>query len=139
MGLQVVGAGLGRTGTNSLKLALEQLLGGRCHHMHEVFTRADVLMPLWTDAAAGRPDWPAIFDGDVATVDWPAASFWREIADEYPDSMALLSKRGSAAERWRSASRTIFAPRDRAATPPEFPIWRAPPARPPPPAGAAPP
>ncbi len=123
MGLRVVGAGLGRTGTNSLKLALEQLLGGRCHHMHEVFARADVLIPRWTDAAAGRPDWPAIFDGDVATVDWPAASFWREISDEYPDSLVLLSKRSSAEEWWTSASRTIFAPMDLAAMPPEFQTW----------------
>jgi hypothetical protein len=39
MGLQIIGAGLGRTGTTSLKLALEDLLGGRCYHMFEVRER----------------------------------------------------------------------------------------------------
>ena len=123
MGLKVVGAGLGRTGTNSLKLALEQLLGGRCHHMHEVFARPDVLMPLWTAALAGQPDWPATFAGDVATVDWPGASFWRELATEYPDSLVLLSKRSSAAEWWASANRTIFTTLDVPGVPPEFQAW----------------
>jgi hypothetical protein len=123
MALQVVGVGLGRTGTNSLKLALEQLLGGRCHHMHEVLARPE-LIPLWTEAQAGRPDWPAIFDGDVATVDWPAASFWREITDEYPDALVLLSKRADAEEWWTSASRTIFAVEVPDA-PPDFQAWLA--------------
>ena len=36
MTLKVIGAGFGRTGTNSLKLALEQLGFGPCHHMFEV-------------------------------------------------------------------------------------------------------
>lgn len=123
MALQVVGVGLGRTGTNSLKLALEQLLGGRCHHMHEVLARPE-LVPLWTEAQAGRPDWAAIFDGDVATVDWPAASFWREITDEYPDALVLLSKRADAEEWWTSASRTIFAVEVPDA-PPDFQAWLA--------------
>jgi hypothetical protein len=123
MALQVVGVGFGRTGTNSLKLALEQLLGGRCHHMHEVLARPE-LIPLWTSAEDDRPDWDAIFDGDVATVDWPAASFWREITAEYPDSIVLLSKRASAEEWWASASRTIFAVEVPDA-PPDFQAWLA--------------
>ncbi len=122
MTLRVVGAGFGRTGTNSLKLALEQLLGGRCHHMHEVFERPE-LMGLWTEAAQGRPDWEALFDGDVAAVDWPAAAFWRELVAEYPDATVLLSKRPSADDWWRSASRTIFLTFDSPALPPEARPW----------------
>ena len=47
--MRVVGAGLGRTGTSSLKLALEQLLGGRCYHMTEVFGRPEDVagLALW--------------------------------------------------------------------------------------------
>src|SRR6185436_189291 len=70
MKLRVVGAGLGRTGTHSLKLALEQLLGGPCYHMVEVFGHPEHV-PLWRDAARGNePDWDALFADYVATVDW---------------------------------------------------------------------
>jgi hypothetical protein len=80
MTLRVVGAGLGRTGTNSLKLALEQLLGGPCYHMFEVFGHPDSI-PRWVDAVEGRPvDWDALMNGYRAAVDWPAAAFWRELA-----------------------------------------------------------
>jgi hypothetical protein len=121
MGLQVVGVGFGRTGTNSLKVALEQLLGGRCHHMHEVFDRPE-LVPLWTDAAA---DWAAIFDGDVATVDWPAAAFWREIVAEHPDALVLLSMRETPEAWWNSAHQTIFESLAMEGMPPEIEAWMA--------------
>ncbi len=80
-GLRVIGAGLGRTGTNSLKLALEQLLGGRCYHMSEVVERpGDV--PVWHAAIRGdRPDWSAFPAGYEAAVDWPVCAFWRELAE----------------------------------------------------------
>ena len=122
MALDVVGVGFGRTGTNSLKLALERLLGGRCHHMHEVFERPEVI-PLWTNAAAGEPNWDAIFDGDVATVDWPGAAFWRELVDAYPDAVVLLSLRESPEAWWRSANRTIFEMRRMEGLPPEAAAW----------------
>jgi hypothetical protein len=105
--LRVVGAGLGRTGTNSLKLALEQLLGAPCYHMIEVFGRPDDI-PVWHRAAEGdMPDWRAFPSGYSATVDWPAASFWSELAAANPDAIVLLSIR-DADEWWRSAHATIF-------------------------------
>jgi hypothetical protein len=122
MGLRVVGVGLGRTGTNSLKLALEQLLGAPCHHMVEVFAHPDQI-PLWTAAAAGEPDWPAIFEGYAATVDWPGAAFWRELVAEYPDAVVLLSRRESADDWWDSASRTIFEAFNGGAVPPPMASW----------------
>lgn len=105
--LRVVGAGLGRTGTHSLKLALERLLGAPCYHMVEVFKRpAD--MDVWRAAAEGRlPDWRRLFDGFGATVDWPSAAFWFEIAEAFPDAVILLSHR-DADGWWQSATRTIF-------------------------------
>jgi hypothetical protein len=109
MALKVVGAGVGRTGTHSLKVALEQLLGGRCHHMVEII--ADPAQAAgWTDAIEGREvDWQQVMDGYVAVVDWPGASFWREISAANPDSLVLLSTRDP--ESWyRSASNTIFQP-----------------------------
>lgn len=117
MALRVVGVGLGRTGTHSLKIALEQLLGAPCHHMLEVVEHPDQI-PLWTAAAQGSPDWPTIFHGYAATVDWPGAAFWRQLIDEYPDAVVLLSRRASADEWWRSADRTIFATRTAEMAPP---------------------
>ena len=108
MTLQVVGAGVGRTGTHSLKVALEQLLGGSCYHMVEVFGHPEHA-PLWQAAMEDRPvDWPALFEGYVATVDWPGGGVWESIHAAYPDAPVLLSTRDSADTWWRSASRTIF-------------------------------
>jgi hypothetical protein len=105
--LRVVGAGLGRTGTHSLKIALERLLGGPCYHMVEVFKRpAD--MEIWRAAADGQPpDWRKLLDGYAATVDWPSAAFWWEIAEAFPDAVILFSHR-DADGWWKSATRTIF-------------------------------
>jgi sulfotransferase family protein len=107
MSLRVVGAGLGRTGTHSLKLALEQLLGAPCYHMIEVFGHPEHIAS-WQQAADGNmPDWDALFDGYAAAVDWPVASFWREVSEAYPDALILLSERDPDAW-WKSANDTIF-------------------------------
>jgi len=107
MTLRVVGAGVGRTGTHSLKLALEQLLGAPCYHMLEVFGHPEHV-PSWAAAADGSlTDWDAIFTGYGAAVDWPAAAFWREISAAYPDALVLLSVRDPDSW-WKSASNTIW-------------------------------
>jgi len=108
MSLRVVGAGLGRTGTHSLKDALEHLLGGPCYHMAEVFGRPDDI-PVWDAAIDGRhPDWGTFLGGYVAAVDWPAAAFWRELAAADSDAIVLLSTRSDADAWWKSANATIF-------------------------------
>ncbi len=108
MALHVIGAGWGRTGTMSLKLALEHLGFGRCHHMIEVI-HTPGLAEKWRDAYAGRPvDWDAVFAGFGATVDWPSCDFWRELADHAPQAKVVLSVRDS--ESWfRSTQATIFS------------------------------
>lgn len=105
--LRVVGAGVGRTGTHSLKLALEQLLGGPCHHMVEILGDASQI-PAWIDAIDGRPvDWTAMLANYRSIVDWPGGAFWRELAGVFPDALIVLSVRDP--ESWyRSASDTIF-------------------------------
>jgi hypothetical protein len=109
MTIQLVGAGLGRTGTMSLKLALEHLLGGTCHHMMEVFGHPDEV-PSWHTAMLGEPvDFPALLAGYTAIVDYPGAAVWRELAAAFPDAPVLLSTRSSADEWWNSASNTILA------------------------------
>jgi hypothetical protein len=108
MSLQVVGAGLGRTGTHSLKVALEQLLGGPCYHMVEVFGHPEHV-PAWTAAMRDEPvDWAPVFDGYKACVDWPGGGVWESILAANPDAVVLLSTRESAEVWWKSASGTIF-------------------------------
>src|SRR5438309_5184239 len=108
MTLRVVGAGLGRTGTNSLKVALEELLGGPCYHMYEAAKR-DADTPVWTSAVRGEAiDWEGLLSGYVASVDWPACAFWRELREANPDALVLLSTRDSSEEWWRSMAETII-------------------------------
>lgn len=107
MPLRVIGAGCGRTGTASLKFALERLLGAPCYHMLEVFQHPDHI-PVWHRAALGEDvNWLALFDGYAAAVDWPTAAFWPELMRVFPDAIVLLSVRDPE-EWWASASETIF-------------------------------
>jgi hypothetical protein len=107
MTLSVIGSGLGRTGTLSLKLALEEAAGGRCYHMVEALADMDRATVQWSDAYAGRPDWPGIFRGFSACVDWPAVTFYRELAAFYPDARVVHTERDPD-EWFASAQATIF-------------------------------
>jgi hypothetical protein len=120
MQIEVVGAGVGRTGTHSLKLALEQLLGAPCHHMVEILNDPSQI-PAWTDAIEGRPvDWSAMLSRYGAIVDWPGGAFWRELSAAFPEALILLSVRDP--ESWyRSACNTIFLTFDQ--VPPELAPW----------------
>lgn len=110
MSLHVVGAGLARTGTASLKLALEQLLGGPCYHMSDVFANPEHI-PVWHCAVRGQPPpWNAFLEGYRAAVDVPAAAFWQELADANPDALILLSLRDSPEQWWESVSQTMLDP-----------------------------
>jgi hypothetical protein len=107
MSLNVIGAGVGRTGTYSLKLALNQLGLGPCHHMEEVLHQMAVQVPLWTAAASGQPDWEAIYGGYLSAVDWPTAGFFRELDAAYPSARFVLTHRSP--ESWvQSFSETIY-------------------------------
>jgi len=108
MALKVIGAGLGRTGTASLKVALEQLGFNKCYHMGEVLSDMK-RVPLWVEADKRNPDWDTIFEGYSAAVDYPSCSFWREQLDYYPDAKVILSIRN--AEGWfESVNGTIMSP-----------------------------
>ena len=108
MSLKVIGAGLGRTGTMSLKIALEKLLGSPCYHMTELFNHLEEHTPLWHAAARGEAvDWDKVFKGYVAAVDEPVSTQWESIADYYPDALIILSVRDPESW-WKSASSTIL-------------------------------
>jgi Sulfotransferase domain len=91
--LKVIGAGLPRTGTASVKAALERLGLGPSYHMSELRSHPEHL-DRWLHAFADGPtDWARVFDGYQSTQDWPAALFWRELADAYPEAKVVLTVR----------------------------------------------
>lgn len=106
-GLRIIGAGFGRTGTLSLKEALNQLGFGPCYHMTEVFNHPEHIA-LWEAAARGEPiDWNDIFADYQATVDWPACDFYKELMVAYPEAKVLLTVRDP--EHWyESVQNTIY-------------------------------
>ena len=110
-GLRLIGAGFGRTGTASLKTALEALGYGPCYHMLEVITHP-AYAGVWNDIVHGAPaDWPAVFAGYRATVDWPGCSFYQELMQVYPEAKVLLSVRDP--DLWyESARATIYRTRE---------------------------
>ncbi|MBL4813074.1 MAG: sulfotransferase family protein [Rhodobacteraceae bacterium] len=106
MTLQLIGAGFGRTGTESMRMALNILGIGPTHHMHEILDRQDALA-MWKDLAiGGAPSWAKLFKGYNASVDWPSAAYWPALMAQYPDAKILLTWREP--ESWyRSFSKTI--------------------------------
>jgi hypothetical protein len=108
MNLKVIGAGFGRTGTLSLKLALQELALGPCYHMVETIAHPEH-DAMWLALAKGETnDWRPILEGYASTVDWPGVMIWKELAVAYPDAKIILTLRDP--QSWyRSAAATIFA------------------------------
>jgi hypothetical protein len=101
MGLKVIGAGFGRTGTLSLKFALEKLGFDKCYHMMEMPLVPEHI-PLWRAAAAGQSvDWESLFEGYQAAVDWPSCNFWRQQLQVFPEAKVILTRRDP--EQWYSS------------------------------------
>lgn len=107
MPLDIIGAGFGRTGTNSLRIALNLLGTGPCYHMHEVKNNPGH-KTMWNRVANGSsPDWEQMFANYRAAVDWPVTHYWDQLADRYPKARVILTVRDP--ETWyTSFSRTIY-------------------------------
>ncbi|MEV4580664.1 sulfotransferase family protein [Nonomuraea jabiensis] len=108
--LKVVGASFGRTGTTSVRLALETLGFGPCHYMKELFTDPAHAREWLRVADGGKPDWKRLLDGFAATIAWPAAFYWRELAAAFPEAKVLLIVRDPASW-YASMSRTLYRTR----------------------------
>lgn len=122
MALRVIGAGLPRTGTTSLKAALEQLTGEACYHMVEFFPRIDTHGAGWTKALKGDPSQlPSMLEEFGAAIDWPASLFWRELVDLHPNALVIMSHRASPAAWWKSVDRTVWYSMRHS----DFPEWDA--------------
>ncbi|TPJ73618.1 sulfotransferase family protein [Mesorhizobium sp. B2-6-2] len=107
MSLMVIGAGFGRTGTDSMREALTMLGFGPCHHMSEVMAHEEQKR-LWRALARGEtPDWSQLFAGYRSCVDWPSAHYWRELIEIYPQARVVLTWR-SPESWWESFEKTIL-------------------------------
>ncbi len=116
MALRVIGAGFGRTGTLSLKVALEQLGFSKCHHMREVMSSGRQVSAWHAIGQGADADWDQVFDGYEASVDWPSATYWEPLHRYYPDSRVILTIRDP--DRWyESVLETIYP------TSTEMPKW----------------
>jgi Sulfotransferase domain len=108
MGLKIVGSGFGRTGTMSLKRALEQLAFGPCHHMEELLLHSEQIH-FWQGIVAGRTmNWEEVFAGYNSQVDWPGAHVWQDLAAAYPQAKVIQTVRPEK-HWWKSFSQTIAA------------------------------
>ena len=96
---QVIVAGMSRTGTKSIKQALEILYGNnaRAYHMTEVLNQPKHL-EIWSDLAFGRRQvsqqvWEQLLDGYIATTDMPCAFYFKELAEAFPNAKVVLTVR----------------------------------------------
>ncbi len=105
--MKIIGAGFGRTGTSSLKFALERLGFGPCYHMFEVIGRPRRVR-FWREVADGkRPDWHAHFARYQSALDFPASRYYKELMAAYPEAKVILTVRDP--ERWyESTFETIY-------------------------------
>jgi hypothetical protein len=107
MSLEVIGTGFGRTGTDSMRRALEVLGFGPCHHI-SVLLRDPEQKRQWRAVAAGTPpDWNRLLDGYQACVDWPSAAYWPQLVEAFPEAKVILTWR-SAESWWASFEKTIL-------------------------------
>jgi len=106
MTIKVIGAGFGRTGTMSMKAALERLGFDPCHHMSEVIANPKQAA-TWLAAARGEAiDWRTFLADYQATIDWPSCTYYRELMDVYPDAKVVLNVRDPAS--WYESVRTTI-------------------------------
>src|ERR671921_2658408 len=117
--MRIIGAGFGRTGTTSLKAALEQLGFGPSYTLSEVF-RNPGHVGFW-EAARRDPtgegvDWEEFLAGYEVAVDWPACSFYEELMEAFPEAPVILTVRDPAA--WYQSTRSTIHELRRLATGP---------------------
>jgi len=112
-GLKVIGAGLGRTGTMSMKEALSDLGLGPVYHTKELlFEGAGIPTRHHFElfAAAGRGErikWANLFKGFQSSLDFPACLFWKEQLQAFPKAKVLLTVRSSGKKWYQSLNSTI--------------------------------
>ncbi len=115
MALKVIGTGNGRTGTLSLKSALDELGFGKCFHMYELIEHVPERVKYFEQAERGEAvNWDELFDGYNSAVDFPVIRYYKQVMAKYPDAKIIHTTRDP--ESWyKSFSETILY-----ATQPDF-------------------
>ena len=105
--MKVFGTGFGRTGTMSLKIALEKLGMGPCYHMREVVSHPSHIK-IWYDISRGKhPNWNRLFKGFNSAVDFPVSLFYNKLINKFPDAKFILTIRDF--DKWYiSTANTIY-------------------------------
>ncbi len=105
--LKMIGAGFGRTGTDSMREALEILGFGSCHHMRELIKDHEHER-LWRSVVTGeKPDWDILLGGYAFCVDWPSAYYWPQLVEAFPQAQVILTWR-TAESWWTSFEKTLL-------------------------------
>ncbi len=105
--MDVIGVGFGRTGTLSLKVALEMLGRGPCLHMVPLLDDPERSVLFHRAAGGDLSSLDKAFEGYRSTADWPGTYFWRELTGRYPAAKVVLTVRDP--QQWYdSAHDTIF-------------------------------
>ena len=93
--MKVICAGWGRTGTRSLKFALEKILGQPSYHMQNILlNKKDA--KIWHDSIFHNQkkfDWEKIYKGYGACLDFPSCNYYKELMEAYPDAKVILTTR----------------------------------------------
>ncbi len=98
---------MGRTGTYSLKIALEQLGFSKCYHMAELFEHPEGLKHFEKAESGDKVNWDELFSGYQSAVDYPVARYYKQVMEQYPDAKVIHTVRDP--ESWyQSAIRTIL-------------------------------
>ncbi len=108
MSLQVIAVGPPRTGTSSLKVALQSLGFARCMHMDELFNQPN-LVDHWIELfETGKTDFATLFAGYQSSADFPGCLAYRELMAHYPEAKFIVNYRD--ADAWYdSMLETVYA------------------------------
>jgi len=93
MALKVIGTGLPRTGTASLKGALQLLGYQQTYHMDNLLNNPSQVH-YWVELFdTGSTDYDALFEGFAASTDFPGFFAYKALLKQYPDSKFILTTR----------------------------------------------
>ena len=105
--MEVIGVGIGRTGTLSLKVALEKIGFAPCYHMLDVIMHPGDIK-IWLAIGGGKDlDWKKLFKKYKAGVDYPFPTNYLKYLEKNPNTKVILTIRDP--EDWyESAKETIY-------------------------------
>jgi hypothetical protein len=107
MSLEIIGTGLARTGTMSLKVALEHLTGDKCFHMIELLKNPKRVEIIKKGYESNQFDWDKFFEGYSSAVDYPTCLYYKELLNQNPNAKVIHTVRDF--DSWyESVKQTVY-------------------------------